>query len=414
MNVERFLARRLHKSEKNSRRVSRPAVVIAQVGVALGICVMIITVCVSLGFRHEIRSKVIGFNSHIHVSSFEAATSYEVEPITADDSLCTLLADMPGIRHVQRYATKPGIFRVGDDFLGFVLKGVGEEYDLSFFADYLQEGSVDSVLHSPRGSQVLVSRKMADKLQLNVGDRLETYFVESTIRARRLTVCGIYDTGFGDFDELFALTDLRAVQMLNRWDSTQVAGVEIAVDSYDKLDSRAYEVGRVLDTLGKERAATYFVQTVEEQNPNLFAWLDVLNINVWVILLLMLGVAGFTVISGLLILILEQSQFIGVLKALGSPNSSIRRTFLWLSAYIIGKGMLWGNVIGLGLCLLQKKTGMIPLDPANYYLDSVPIEFNWTYLVALNIGMLVLSVAILIVPSQLVSHIYPSRVLQFE
>lgn len=414
MNIERFLARRLHKSEKNSRRVSRPAVVIAQIGVALGICVMIITVCVSLGFRHEIREKVIGFNSHLHVSSFEAATSYESEPIVADDTLCALLADMPGVSHVQRYATKPGLFRVGDDFLGFVLKGVGDEYDLSFYADYLQEGSVDSVLHSARGNQVLVSRNMADKLHMSVGDRVDTYFIESTIRARRLTVCGIYDTGFGDFDELFALTDLHVVQSLNHWDSTRVAGVEVAIDDYDKLALRAYEAGAVLDSLGRSRMEAYFLQTVEEQNPNLFAWLDVLNINVWVILLLMLGVAGFTVISGLLILILEHSQFIGVLKALGSPNVSIRRTFLWLSAYIIGRGMLWGNIIGLGLCFIQKKTGIIPLDPTNYYLDCVPIEFNWTFLILLNVGMLILSVCMLIIPSQLVSRIYPSRVLQFE
>ena len=414
MNLERFLARRLHKSEKNNRRVSRPAVIIAEAGVALGLCVMIITICVSLGFKHEIRSKVIGFNSHIHVSSFESATSYESTPIVADDSLCSLLSTLEGVERVQRYATKPGLFRVGDEFLGFVLKGVGEEYDFSFFSDYLKEGSVDSVLHAQKGNQVLVSRIMADKLDIHVGDRLETYFIENTIRARRLTVCGIYDTGFGDFDELFALTDLGAVQSLNRWDSTEVAGVEIGIDDYDELSLRAYEIGRTLDEYGNAHSTSYFVQTIEEQNPNLFAWLDVLNVNVWVILLLMLGVAGFTVISGLLILILEKTQFIGVLKALGSPNVSIRKVFLWLSAYIIGRGMLWGNIIGLGLCAIQKYTGLIPLDPKNYYLDCVPIEFNWPLLILLNVGMLVASVAMLIIPSQLVSKIYPSRVLQFE
>lgn len=412
MNVERFIARRLYKNENDGQRVSRPAVVIAQVGVALGLAVMIVTICVSLGFKHEIRSKVVGFNSHIHVSNIEASLSYETSPINVDDSLLQAVAALDGVRHVQRYVTKPGIFRTNEDFLGFVLKGVGEEYDLSFFDSYLQEGSLDSLRTS--NNALLIARPMADKLALKVGDKIDTYFIEQTIRARRFTVCGIYETGFGDFDDLIAVSTIATVQSLNRWDSCQVAGIEVALDDYDRLSDGAYRVGQFFDAYGQQHKEGYYVQTIEEQNPSLFAWLDILDVNVWMILLLMLGVAGFTVISGLLILILERTQFIGILKALGSPNISIRRTFLYLSAYIIGKGMLWGNIVGLTLCAVQKWTGLIPLDPKNYYLDCVPIEFNWVFLILLNVGMLVLSVAMLIVPSHLISKIYPSKTIQFE
>ena len=392
--------------------MSRPAVVFAQVGVALGLAVMIVTICVSLGFKHEIRSKVVGFNSHIHVSNIEASLSYETSPINVDDSLLQAVAALDGVRHVQRYVTKPGIFRTNEDFLGFVLKGVGEEYDLSFFDSYLQEGSLDSLRTS--NNALLIARPMADKLALKVGDKIDTYFIEQTIRARRFTVCGIYETGFGDFDNLIAVSTIATVQSLNRWDSCQVAGIEVALDDYDRLSDGAYRVGQFFDAYGQQHKEGYYVQTIEEQNPSLFAWLDILDVNVWMILLLMLGVAGFTVISGLLILILERTQFIGILKALGSPNISIRRTFLYLSAYIIGKGMLWGNIVGLTLCAVQKWTGLIPLDPKNYYLDCVPIEFNWVFLILLNVGMLVLSVAMLIVPSHLISKIYPSKTIQFE
>ena len=392
--------------------MSRPAVVIAEAGVALGLAVMIVTISVSLGFKHEIRSKVVGFNSHIHVSSFDSSLSYETTAIVVNDTLIDALAQLSGVHHVQRYATKPAIFRTDDEFLGFVLKGVGEEYDLSFFRTYLQEGTVDSV--ATGRDALLISRSMADKLGYRVGDRVDCYFIGSSLRARRFTVCGIYETGFGDFDKLFAVSNLSVVQRLNEWENDEVTGLEVSLNDYNQLTACAWEVGSYLDTYGKEHHEGYYVQTIEEQNPNLFAWLGVLDMNVWIILLLMLLVAGFTVISGLLILILERTQFIGILKALGSPNISIRKTFLHLSLYIIGRGMLWGNIIGLALCAVQKYTGIVALDPKNYYLDRVPIEFNWGYLVLLNVGMLVLSVAMLIIPSQIISRIYPSKSIRFE
>lgn len=392
--------------------MSRPAVVIAECGVAVGLAVMIVTIAVSLGFKHEIRSKVIGFNAHIHVSSFDSSLSYETSAITVGDTLIETLSGMAGVSHVQRYATKPAIFRSDDDFLGFVLKGVGEEYSLDFFRSWLQEGSVDSVGIS-RGA-ILISRYMADKLGYRVGDRVDTYFIGSSLRARRFTVCGIYETGFGDFDKLFAVGSLPVVQTLNEWDDDEVTGLEVSIDDYGRLTQRAAEMALFLDEWGKAHRTGYYVQTIEQQNPNLFAWLDVLSTNVWIILLLMLLVAGFTVISGLLILILERTSFIGTLKALGASDSSIRQTFLRLAVYIIGRGMLWGNAIGLLLCALQKWTGLVALDPKNYYLDRVPIEFNVLYIVLLNVLMLVGAVAMLILPSQIISKITPSKTIRFE
>ena len=412
MLFERFLSRRLSQSERGNRRVSRPAVVIAECGVAVGLAVMIVTIAVSLGFKHEIRSKVIGFNAHIHVSSFDSSLSYETSAITVGDTLIGTLSGMAGVSHVQRYATKPAIFRSDDDFLGFVLKGVGEEYRLDFFRSWLQEGSVDSVGIS-RGA-ILISRYMADKLGYRVGDRVDTYFIGSSLRARRFTVCGIYETGFGDFDKLFAVGSLPVVQTLNEWDDDEVTGLEVSIDDYGRLTQRAAEMALFLDEWGKAHRTGYYVQTIEQQNPNLFAWLDVLSTNVWIILLLMLLVAGFTVISGLLILILERTSFIGTLKALGASDGSIRQTFLRLAVYIIGRGMLWGNAIGLLLCAVQKWTGLVALDPKNYYLDRVPIEFNGLYIILLNVLMLVGAVAMLILPSQIISKITPSKTIRFE
>lgn len=412
--MESFIARRLYKSEQGSRSVSRPAVLIAQIGVALGLAVMLVTIAVSFGFKHEVREKAVGFSSHIHISNYESAQDFEALPVAADTSLMQMLASMKGVEHVQRYAVKPGVLRTDDDFIGYILKGVGEDYDLSFYAQYLKEGIVPQFSDSVASGNILLSRAIADKLQLGVGDKVDSYFLQGTMRARRYTVAGIYETGFNEYDRLFVITDLKAVQALNRWESEQVTGVEVALSDFSKVEDMNWELGTLLDRTEDKYGNQYLVQSVTDINPGLFAWLDVLDMNVWLILALMIGVAGFTMISGLLILIIERTQFIGILKALGASNASVRKAFLYLAMLIIGKGMLWGNIVGLGLCAVQKFTGLIPLDPANYYLDRVPIEFNWLFILAVNVVMFVLSVLILIVPSHLISRIYPTKAMRFE
>ncbi|MBQ2435066.1 MAG: ABC transporter permease [Bacteroidaceae bacterium] len=412
--MESFIARRLYKSEQGSRNVSRPAVFIAQLGVALGLAVMLVTIAVSFGFKHEVRDKAVGFSSHLHISNYESAQSYEALPVAADSALWHTLMAMDDVTHVQRYATKAGVFRTENDFMGYVLKGVAEDYDLSFYAQYLQEGELPVFSDSIASGKILISREIASKLQLGVGDRVDSYFLQGNMRARRYTVAGIYETGFSEYDRVFALTDLKAVQALNRWEPDQVTGVEVMLSGFDKVEPMNWELGSLLDRTQDRYGEQYFVQSVTDLNPGLFAWLDVLDMNVLLILALMIGVAAFTMISGLLILIIERTQFIGVLKALGASNAMVRKTFLYLAMLIIGKGMLWGNVVGLALCAVQKYTRLVGLNPQDYYLDCVPIEFNWPLIVTVNVVMFVLSVLILIVPSHLISRIYPTKAMRFE
>ena len=387
---------------------------IAQAGVALGLAVMLLTIAVSFGFKHEVREKAVGFSAHLHISNYESAQEYEALPVAADTALLHTLRSMRGVEHVQRYVTKPGVFRTDDDFMGYVLKGVGEDYDLSFYAQYLREGVLPQFSDSVASGEVLISRVIADKLQLRVGDRVDSYFLQGTMRARRYTIAGIYETGFSDYDRLFVITDLKAVQMLNRWEADQVAGIEVQLSDFGKVEDMSWELSTILDRTEDKYGEEYLVQSVTDINPGLFAWLDVLDMNVWLILALMIGVAAFTMISGLLILIIERTQFIGILKALGASDASVRKAFLYLAMLIIGKGMLWGNIVGLGLWAIQKLTHVIPLDPANYYLDCVPIEFNWIFIIAVNVAMFVLSVLVLIVPSHLISRIYPTKAMRFE
>lgn len=412
--MESFIARRLYRNEQGSRKVSRPAVLIAQAGVALGLAVMLVTIAVSFGFKYEVRAKAVGFGSHLHVSNYDNGQSLEARPIAADSALLATLGGFEEVVHMQGYASKPGVLRTEGDFMGYMLKGVGEDYDLSFFRQHLKEGELPEFSAHVISNQILISREIADKLQLAVGDKVDSYFLQGTLRARRYIVAGIYETGFAEYDRLFVLTDLKAVQALNRWEEDQVTGVEVMLADFNEVESMNWKLGTLLDRTEDSYGEEYFVQSVIDVNPGLFAWLDVLDMNVWLILSLMLGVAAFTMISGLLILILERTQFIGVLKALGACNRSVRSIFLRFALLIVCKGMLWGNVIGLGLCAVQKHTGLITLDPKNYYLDTVPITFDWGFIVAVNVVMFVLSALVLVIPSGLISRIHPTQAMRFE
>ena len=315
---------------------------------------------------------------------------------------------------MQPYVSKPGVFRTEDDFMGYVLKGVGEDYDLSFYEQHLKEGEIPHFSAHTISNAIVISREVADKLQLSLGDKVDSYFLQGSLRARRYTVAGIYETGFAEYDRLFVITDLKAVQTLNHWEPDQVTGVEIMLADFNKVAVMNWELGSLLDRTEDPYGEEYLVQSVIDINRGLFAWLDVLDMNVWLILSLMLGVSAFTMISGLLILILERTQFIGILKALGACNRSVRSIFLRFALLIVCKGMFWGNVIGLGLCAVQKATGLISLDPQNYYLDTVPVNFNWGFIVAVNVVMFVLSGLVLVIPSGLISRIHPTKAMRFE
>lgn len=414
MNLELFIAKRIHFSKEEGRQVTPPAVRIAMIGIALGLAVMILSVAIVIGFKKEVRNKVIGFGSHIQITNFDNNSSYETVPIAVSDTLLRELRAFPGISHAETYATKLGILKTDNDFQGIVLKGVDADFDWSFFQKNLQEGDLFTVDPDKSSTDVIISKYLADLLGLQVDDSFLTYFVQEDVRARKFHITGIYETGFLDYDKLFVIADIKQVRRLNGWAKDEVSGVELLVDDYDKLDQTAEELYFNLAERHDRNGNTFYTRSVKELNPMIFNWLDVLDINVIVILTLMMAVAGFTMISGLLIIILERTNMIGILKALGQNNVSIRKIFLYVSFFLIGKGMLWGNLIGVSLCLIQSYFHVITLDPSIYYLDAVPVDLSVFSLVLLNIGTFCVAMLMMLGPSFLITKIDPAKSIRFE
>ena len=415
MSLPLFLAHRIYSDDGDHRKVSRPAIRIATIGVAIGLAVMIITVSVVMGFKHTIRDKVVGFGSHIQVESFITSQSTTPYPVCIDDSLMKVLQGIDGVRHVGRYALTQGILKTDNDFLGVVIKGIGEDYDTHFLQDNIVEGEIPRFSSTKSSNELLISRMNANKLGLKKGDHVYAYFIDyNNVRARKFTIAAIYETNMTQFDESLCFTDLPLPIKLNNWEKNQCSGAELLVSDFEQLQTTANlvveKVNRHTDCNGEVLTS----HTVQETYPQVFSWLSLLDINVWIILVLMVCVAGFTMISGLLIIILERTQMIGLLKALGARNKSVRHTFLWFSAFIIGQGMLWGNLIGIGLILLQQHTGFIKLDPANYYVTTAPMELNIPLILLLNVATLLVTLFVLITPSFLVSRIHPARSMRYE
>ena len=425
MNFPLYIARRIYSgknttdgpsdAKSNDSRVSRPAIRIATLGVAIGLAVMIVSVCVVLGFKHTIRDKVIGFGSHITVGEFLAVQTNDPQPIAMGDSMRAYLAGIEGVKHVQRFALKQGILKTDSDFLGVMFKGVAEEYDTTFLHQNMVAGTVPRFSDKESHQQILVSQMIADRMRVKCGDRIFAYFIsDKGVRPRRYTIAGVYQTNLTQFDQVMCFTDLYTTQKLNGWNQEQTSGAELTVEDFSRVDDvediLVRNVNRTTDKYGQ----TYSSLTIREKNPQIFSWLDLLDLNVWIILALMVCVAGFTMISGLLIIILERTNMIGVLKALGARNSTVRHTFLWFAVFIIGRGMLWGNVLGIGLVLLQQFTGLVRLDPTTYYVSTVPVELNIPLIVLINVATLLVNVFVLIAPSHLVSHIHPAKSMRYE
>lgn len=415
MNLPLFIARRIYGENDGRRRVSRPAIRIATAGVAIGLAVMIVSVCVVLGFKHTIRDKVIGFGGHITVADYMTLQHDAPYPVCMNDSMMKVLQNVPGVTHVQRFATKQGILKTDRDFLGVTLKGVGPEFDSTFIANNMEEGEFPSFSDEKSSNRIVISRIIADKLQLSVGTRIFAYFMgDNNVRTRRFTICGIYCTNLKHFDESICFADLYTVVKLNGWEPDQASGAELSVSDFE----HSYDVNlRLIDQVNHtedQYGSTYSSLTIQESYPSIFAWLNLLDLDVWIILALMVAVAGFTMISGLLIIIIERTGMIGTLKALGANNRSIRHTFLWFAVFIIAKGMAIGNLLGIGLCVLQRFTGLIHLDAETYYVDVVPVELNIPAIIAINVATLAISVIVLIAPSFLISHIHPAKTMKFE
>lgn len=417
MSLSLFIARRIYgSSAPQDARVSRPAVTIAMVGIAVGMVVMMISIAIALGFKQEIEDKVVGFGAHIQVANFSRTDVYETRPVVGSDSIRQVIRQAsPGVKHVQRFAIKPGMLKTEDNFQGIILKGIAQEYDTTFLANHLVEGRIPLFTDSVASGEVLVSRQIANRMGLHVGDKINTYYIEKNVRARRFTITGIYQTNFAEYDDRFFITDLYTTSRLNNWkDRDLVSGMELQIAPDASLEQCADEVASVINRQTDRYGNAYLAQSIEQLYPSIFAWLDVLDTNVVVILVLMLGVAGFTMISGLLILILERTNMIGILKALGAPDLTIRRIFLYFSAFLILKGLFWGNLIGISLCLIQKCMGIVRLDPQTYYVEVVPVLIDVPLLLLLNVCTLLVSVLMLVGPSLLISRIKPVKAIRFE
>ncbi len=415
MNLPLFIARRLNGTEDQQRQVSRPAIRIATIGVAIGLAVMIVTVSVVLGFKHTIRNKVVGFGAHIQVQNWMSQQTTSSLPITVSDSLMKAISKAPGIKHAERYAIVQGILKTDTDFLGVAFKGVGTDYDLTFLQENLVAGQLPRFNSEKSGNQLLISQMQSEKLRLKLGDQVYAYFItQDNVRARKFTIKGIYQTNMTQFDQALCFTDLSLAVRLNGWRPDQCSGIEVLVSDFDRLDQISNYFVKNINRTSDRDGEILTSQTIYDAYPHIFQWLQLLDINVWIILALMVAVAGFTMISGLLIIILERTQMIGILKALGMRNTTVRHTFLWFAAFIIGRGLLWGNLIGLGIVLLQQHTGLIRLDPTSYYVDTAPMELNIPLILLLNFTTLLICIFVLIAPSFLISHIHPARSMRYE
>ena len=414
MNLPYFIAQRLIKGRREGTSFSRPINVIAIVGIAMGLAVMILAVAILTGFKQHIREKVVGFGSHIQIMNFDSNISFETTPISDTQKFIPKIKQIPGISHIQVFATKAGIIRTDEDIQGVVLKGIGSDFDWSYFKSNMVDGSVFTVNDTGRTDKVIISKKIADMLRLKTGDSFATLFIQDPPRMRKFTISGIYETSLEEFDKMYVFCDIGHIKRLNNWLEDQVSGFEVYINDFDKLDEMTSEVREAIGYKITEEDTKFKVTNIRIRYPQIFDWLNFQDINVIVIILLMLIVAGFNMISGLLILILEKTNMIGVLKSLGAEDVTIRRMFLYQAAYLIGKGLFWGNFIGIGLAYLQLKTGIIALDPSSYYIKTVPVNLNLIHILLLNAGTMASIIIMLLVPSQLISRITPVKAIKYD
>jgi lipoprotein-releasing system permease protein len=414
MNLPYFIAQRLIKGRRAGTSFSRPINVIAIIGIAMGLAVMILAVAILTGFKQQIREKIVGFGSNIQIVNFDSNLSFETAPIHQGQEFIEKIRKIPGISHIQVFATKAGIIKTDEDFQGVVLKGIGSDFDWTYFRSNMVDGSVFTVTDTARTDKVIISKKISDMLRLKTGDSFAMHFVQDPPRMRKFTVSGIYETSLEEFDKIYVFCDIGHIKRLNGWDDDQISGFEIFIKDFDKLDKMTAAVRDAIGYRLKEDDEQFKVTNIRTKYPQIFDWLNFQDVNVIIIILLMLIVAGFNMISGLLILILEKTNMIGVLKALGTDDVTIRRVFLYQAAYLISKGLLWGNIIGIGLAFLQLKTGLITLDPSSYYIKTVPVNLELVHILLLNAGTMAAILFMLLVPSNLISRITPVKAIRYD
>jgi lipoprotein-releasing system permease protein len=416
MNLPYFIAERLIKGRAEGNSFSRPINVIAVIGIAMGLAVMILAVAILTGFKQQIREKVVGFGSNIQIVNFDSNLSFETAPINEGQQFIPKIKMIPGISHVQVFATKAGIIKTNDEIQGVVLKGIGSDFDWSYFGSNMVDGTVFTVNDTSHAlsDKVIISKKIADMLKLKTGDSFIMHFVQDPPRFRKFTISGIYETSLEEFDKMYVFCDIGHIKRLNGWKNDQVSGFEIFIKDFDKLDEMTQEVRDAVGYKIVEDEEKFKVTSIRSKYPQIFDWLNFQDVNVIIIIFLMLVVAGFNMISGLLILILEKTNMIGILKSLGSDDITIRRVFLYQAAWLIGKGLFWGNLIGIGLAFLQLKTGLVTLDPSSYYIKTVPVNLQLSHILLLNAGTMAAILIMLLVPSKLISRITPVKAIRYD
>lgn len=406
LNLEYFISRRIRI--KSGASFSRPIIRVSIAGIALGLAVMLISVAVLKGFQKEISQKVIGFGSHIQISHFDSNNSYEPTAISVSDKDIREIKRIPDVVNVSSFGLKAGIVKTKDQIHGIVMKGIDQDFDWSFFRKKIIDGKAPKLLDTTTSNDLLISRKIADLMQYKTGDDIRMYFItDNNVRARKFKVSGVYETGLTEFDEMYVIGDIRHIQKLNSWQTGEVSGYEIMISDIAKLDEVS---DKVYSVIGYELNT----QTIRQLYPQIFDWIEIQDLNVIIILILMTLVSGITIISTLLILILEHTRDIGVLKAMGARTNSIRLIFLYAAGYIIFYGLLWGNVVALSLIWLQESFGLIPLPPDSYFLSQVPVSIGITEILLVNTGAMAISVLMMLIPSLVVRYISPVKAIRFQ
>lgn len=375
--------------------------------VALSIAVMIVAIAIVKGYQSEIRSKIIGFSTHIQISNLDMNNSFETNPIYRDSIMERMLTHKPTVTHLQPFAIKAGILKTKEDFAGIVLKGVDSVFDWRFLQQHLQEGQTLFFTHDETSTDMLISKIMADKLKLKLNDNVLLYIAQDPPRVRKFRITGIYHTGLSEMDELYAFVDMRQVQKLNNWDEMAISGYEVGITDYNQLDEMS---GDLLSMLPYNLQ----IHTIRDLYPQLFDWLGLLDLNVWVIIILMIIVACINMITALLILIIERSNMIGMLKAIGARNQTIGSIFIYMAGYLILSGMVIGNMMGIALCLSQSYFGWFKLSQEAYYLSQVPIQLELTDVLLINAGSFLICFLVLFLPARFVSRITPVKSIRFE
>ena len=413
MNFELFIVKKIIRSRPGKKSGANALVNVSVIAIALSMAVMILSVAILTGFKKEIKDKLTGFGSHIQISSLTANSSWEAGPISTDQPFLEKLKLDPDISGIYPFATKPGIVQSGKELQGIILKGVEPGYDWEFFTKNLSAGRIPD-LNNPDSLEILISKSLARLLRVGPGMKLSTYFIQDPPRMRPFKICGIYETGLEEYDKVFIYCSLSQIRDINAWKPDEISGFEVRLFNPSKIDQVAERTRDLVDKAAIQTGNMLQIKTLRDLAPGFFDFLSLTDTNVWVILTLMILIAGFNMISGLLIIILDRTKMIGTLKALGTDNRSMARIFLYQAGYIIGKGLLLGNLIGLTLALVQDRFRLIPLDPQSYFVDSVPIFINPVHLVLLNTGTLALTLIMMLIPSALLTRLSPGKTIKFD